>query len=46
MDVVSTETWKGYGVMGIPTVVVFRGGKPAERFGAMLGVEELEKALT
>ena len=46
MDVASTETWKEYGVMGIPTVVVFRGGKPAERFGAMLSVEKLEKVLT
>jgi len=46
MDVASTETWKEYGVMGIPTVIVFRGGKPAERFGAMLGVAEMEKALT
>lgn len=46
MDVTHTEAWKGYGVMGIPTVVVFRGGKPAERFGAMLSVGDLEKALT
>jgi thioredoxin-like negative regulator of GroEL len=30
--------------MGIPTVVVFRSGNPAERFGAMLRVDELEKA--
>ena len=46
MDVTHTEAWKEYNVMGIPTVVVFRGGKPAERFGAMLRVDELEKALT
>lgn len=45
MDVTSTESWKEYRVMGIPTVVVFRGGKPAERFGAVLRVDELEKAL-
>ena len=45
MDVSHTETWKEYHVMGIPTVVVFRGGAPAERFGAMLNVGELEKAL-
>jgi len=46
MDVTHTEVWKEYHVMGIPTVVVFRGGKPAERFGAMLRVDELEKAFT
>jgi len=46
MDITHTEAWKEYNVMGIPTVIVFRGGKPAERFGAMLRVDELEKALT
>jgi thioredoxin 1 len=46
MDVAHTEAWKEYNVMGIPTVIVFRGGKPAERFGAMLRVDELEKSLT
>jgi thiol-disulfide isomerase/thioredoxin len=46
MDVSHTETWKDYQVMGIPTVVVFRGGESAERFGAILNVGELEKALT
>jgi thioredoxin 1 len=45
MDVTHTEAWKEYNVMGIPTVIVFRGGKPAERFGAMLRVDELEKSL-
>lgn len=46
MDISNTESWKEYHVMGIPTVVVFRAGKPAERFGAMLSVGDLEKALT
>ncbi len=46
MDVGETESWKEYGVMGIPTVIVFRGGKPGERFGAMLSVADLEKSLT
>jgi thioredoxin 1 len=46
MDISCTETWKAYNVMGIPTVIVFRGGKPAERFSAILRVDELEKALT
>jgi thioredoxin 1 len=46
MDVSHTEVWKEYHIMGIPTVVVFRGGKSTERFGAMLIVDELEKTLT
>jgi len=46
MDVTRTETWKEYNVMGIPTVIVFRGGSPVERFGALLRVDELEKALS
>ncbi len=45
MDVSQTEAWKEYHVMGIPTVVVFRGGKPAGRFGVMLSIDELEKSL-
>jgi thioredoxin-like negative regulator of GroEL len=45
MDVSHTEVWKEYHVMGIPTVVIFRGGNPTERFGAMLRVDELDKAL-
>ena len=45
MDVAHTETWKEYNIMGIPTVIVFRGGKPVERFSALLRVDELEKAL-
>ena len=46
MDVAATETWKDYDVMGIPTVLVFRDGKPAERFGAVLNIDELEKVLS
>jgi len=46
MDVTNTEKWKEYSVMGIPTVIVFRGGKPVERFGTMLSVGDLEKAIT
>jgi thioredoxin 1 len=46
MDVTHTETWKEYNVMGIPTVIVFRKGNPVEHFGALLRVDELEKALS
>ena len=45
MEVTNTETWKEYNVMGIPTVIVFRGGNPVERFSALLRINELEKAL-
>ena len=45
MDILDTETWKQYHVMGIPAVIVFRSGKPTEHFGAILRVDELEKSL-
>ena len=43
MDVAYTDTWKEYNVMGIPTVIVFRNGKPFERFSSLVRVDELEK---
>jgi len=46
LDIAHTEVWKEYDVMSIPTVIIFRSGKPAERFVAMLYAEEIEKALT
>jgi thioredoxin 1 len=46
LDIAHTETWKEYDVMSIPTVIIFRSGKPAERFVAMLYVDEIERALT
>jgi thioredoxin 1 len=46
LDITSAEVWKEYNVMGIPTVIIFRDGRPAERFGAILDVDKLEKALT
>jgi len=45
MDVAGTETWRDYEVMGLPTIIVFRGGKAAERFAAALDVDGLEDAL-
>jgi len=46
MDIAHSETWKEYNIIGIPMVIVFRGGKPVERFGALLRVDELEKTLS
>lgn len=45
MDIVSTETWRKYDILSIPTVLVFRAGEVAERFTALIDVEEIERAL-
>ncbi len=45
MDIVATETWKGYDILSIPQVLVFRAGKVSERFTAMPVAAEIEKAL-
>ncbi len=45
MDIVSTETWRKYDILSIPTVLVFRAGEVAERFTAIPDTEEIEKAL-
>ncbi|MCJ7769970.1 thioredoxin family protein, partial [Candidatus Bathyarchaeota archaeon] len=46
LEIANNEIWKGYSIMSLPSVIIFRGGKSAERFGAVLRVDELEKALT
>ncbi|GAH03987.1 unnamed protein product, partial [marine sediment metagenome] len=46
LDITHNEVWKEYNVMDIPTVIIFLGGKPTNRFGSMLRIDELEKALT
>jgi thioredoxin 1 len=46
MDIVSTETWRKYDVLSIPTVLVFREGEVSERFTALPRTEDLEKALS
>jgi cation transport ATPase len=45
VDIVSTETWRKYDVLSIPTVLVFRAGEVAERFTALPDAEEIERAL-
>lgn len=45
MDIVSTETWRKYDIMSIPTVLVFRAGEVTERFTALPDAEEIERAL-
>ena len=45
MDIASTETWRKYDVLSIPTVLVFKAGEVAERFTALPSVEDIEGAL-
>ena len=46
MDIVSTETWRDYDVMSLPTVLVFKSGKLSERFTALPREDEIEKAVS
>lgn len=46
MDIVSTETWRKYDVLSIPTVLVFREGEVSERFIALPRMEDVEEALS
>lgn len=34
-----------FAVMGVPTVIIFRGGKESKRFGANLNIQMLEAVL-
>jgi thioredoxin 1 len=45
MDIVSTETWRKYDILSIPTVLVFRAGEATERFTVLPDAEEIERAL-
>ena len=45
MDIVSTETWRDYDVLSIPSVIVFRAGEVSESFSAMPRTEDIEAAL-
>jgi thioredoxin 1 len=45
MDIASTETWRDYEILTIPTVLIFRAGEVSERFTALPRIEEIEKAL-
>lgn len=45
MDISVTETWRKYGVMSIPTVLIFKDGEVTNRFTAMLKMEDVQSAL-
>ncbi|UCD46054.1 MAG: cation transporter [Candidatus Bathyarchaeota archaeon] len=46
MDIVSTETWRKYDVLSIPTVLVFGEGEVSKRFTALPRTEDVEEALS
>ena len=46
MDIVSTERWRDYDVLSIPTVLVFKAGEVSNRFTALPRSEEIESAIT
>ena len=46
MDIASTETWRRYDVLAVPTVLIFRGGEAGERFTALPRREDIEEALS
>ena len=45
MDISTTETWRNYDILSIPTVNVFRAGEVTEVFNAMPKTEDIEAAL-
>lgn len=45
MNITSTETWRKYDVLSIPTVLIFRNGKLSERFEALPKGEDIALAL-
>lgn len=42
MDIAKTDTYSNYGIMGIPTLIFFKGGQEA---GRMIGVVKKDKIL-
>jgi copper chaperone CopZ len=45
MNITSTETWRKYDILSIPTVLIFRKGKLSERFEALPKGEDIASAL-
>jgi cation transport ATPase len=46
MDISSSETWRKYDVLSIPTVVIFCDGKVSEKFPALPRIEDIEHRLS
>mgnify|MGYP001829216269 CR=1 FL=1 len=45
MDISTTETWRKFDVMSIPTVIIFKDGKALDKFTATLKTDDIKKAL-
>ncbi len=45
MDISTTETWRNYDILSIPTVIVFQAGEATEEFNAMPRTKDIETAL-
>lgn len=45
MDIASTETWREYDILSIPTVLIFRNGQLAKRFDALPQERDIALAL-
>jgi len=45
MNIASTETWRKYDILSVPTVIVFKEGQPSNRFLALPKSEDIEHAL-
>lgn len=45
MDIASTDTWRRYSILTIPTVIIFQDGEVKERLTSVPKREEIEEAL-
>ena len=45
MDIVTTETWREYDIMSLPTVLIFKAGIASEKFTAIPREDEIEAAI-
>jgi thioredoxin 1 len=45
MNIVSTETWRDYDILSIPTVLLFKTGEVSRRFTALPQTEDIKVAL-
>jgi len=46
MDIVTTETWREYDIMSLPTVLIFKAGEVSDKFTALPREEEIEAAIS
>lgn len=46
MDIASTDTWRKYDILTVPTILVFRNGEVKQRMTSLPSREDIEKALS